>query len=173
MAAHCSGCARPWCVCAHFGWVKCREQIPSMGNHTWPYVTSLSRFHFQFWNRINKTFLFIIYSLHYKQKMTAEVQPLVQQAKFTVNMKNSTKEVTIMVKHGYKKKKVMSVNLKSFRLLKRVQKIHYCSKMWAFYFIESRLHLFFSNIKNVKLLQFKITVFYLIYFKILFLWWQS
>ncbi len=26
-------------VCVHFGWVKCRAQIPSMGYHTWPYVT--------------------------------------------------------------------------------------------------------------------------------------
>ncbi len=37
-----------WCVCVftavcvHFGWVKCRAQIPSMGHHTWPYVSSLS-----------------------------------------------------------------------------------------------------------------------------------
>ncbi len=30
------------CVCVHFGWVNCRAQIPSMGHHTWPYVTSLS-----------------------------------------------------------------------------------------------------------------------------------
>ncbi len=30
-------CSR--CVCVHFGWVKCRAQIPSMGHHTWPYVT--------------------------------------------------------------------------------------------------------------------------------------
>ncbi len=29
-------------VCVHFGWVKCRAQIPSMGHHTWPYVMSLS-----------------------------------------------------------------------------------------------------------------------------------
>ncbi len=29
-------------VCAHFGWVKCRAQIPSMGHHTWLYVMSLS-----------------------------------------------------------------------------------------------------------------------------------
>ncbi len=29
-------------VCVHFGWVNCRAQIPSMGHHTWPYVTSLS-----------------------------------------------------------------------------------------------------------------------------------
>ncbi len=29
-------------VCVHFGWDKCRAQILSMGNHTWPYVTSLS-----------------------------------------------------------------------------------------------------------------------------------
>ncbi len=29
-------------VCVHFGWDKCRAQIPSMGHHTWPYVTSLS-----------------------------------------------------------------------------------------------------------------------------------
>ncbi len=29
-------------VCVHFGWVKCRAQIPSMGYHTWPFVTSLS-----------------------------------------------------------------------------------------------------------------------------------
>ncbi len=28
-------------VYVHFGWVKCRAQIPSMGHHTWPYVTSL------------------------------------------------------------------------------------------------------------------------------------
>ncbi len=27
-------------VCVHFGWVNCRAQIPSMGNHTWPHVTS-------------------------------------------------------------------------------------------------------------------------------------
>ncbi len=27
------------CVCT---WVKCRARIPSMGHHTWPYVTSLS-----------------------------------------------------------------------------------------------------------------------------------
>ncbi len=25
---------------------KCRAQIPSMGNHTWLYITSLSLFHF-------------------------------------------------------------------------------------------------------------------------------
>ncbi len=35
-----------WCVftavCVHFGWVKCRAQIPSMGHHTWPYVTFTS-----------------------------------------------------------------------------------------------------------------------------------
>ncbi len=30
-----------YCVCA-LGWVKCRAQIPSMGHHTWPHVTSLS-----------------------------------------------------------------------------------------------------------------------------------
>ncbi len=28
-------------VCVHFGWVNCRAQIPSMGHHTWPHVTSL------------------------------------------------------------------------------------------------------------------------------------
>ncbi len=27
-------------VCVHFGWIKCRALIPSMGHHTWPYVTS-------------------------------------------------------------------------------------------------------------------------------------
>ncbi len=26
-------------VCVHFGWDKCRAQIPSMGHHTWPHVT--------------------------------------------------------------------------------------------------------------------------------------
>ncbi len=31
----------PGRVCAHFGWVKCRAQIPSMGHCTWSYVTSL------------------------------------------------------------------------------------------------------------------------------------
>ncbi len=29
-------------VCMHFGWVKCRAQIPSMGHHTWLHVNSLS-----------------------------------------------------------------------------------------------------------------------------------
>ncbi len=33
-------------VCVHFGWVICRANIPSMGHHTWPYVTSL---HFHVW----------------------------------------------------------------------------------------------------------------------------
>ncbi len=27
------------CVCA-LGWVKCRAQLPSMGHHTWPHVSS-------------------------------------------------------------------------------------------------------------------------------------
>ncbi len=35
-------------VCVHFGWVKCRAQIPSMGHHTWPHVTSLSLIEFAF-----------------------------------------------------------------------------------------------------------------------------
>ncbi len=29
-------------VCVHFGWVKCRARILSMGHHTWLYVMSLS-----------------------------------------------------------------------------------------------------------------------------------
>ncbi len=29
-------------VCVHLGWDKYRAQIPSMGHHTWSYVTSLS-----------------------------------------------------------------------------------------------------------------------------------
>ncbi len=29
-------------LCVHLRWVKCRAQIPSMGHHTWPDVTSLS-----------------------------------------------------------------------------------------------------------------------------------
>ncbi len=29
-------------VCVHFGWVKHRAQYPSIGHHTWLYVTSLS-----------------------------------------------------------------------------------------------------------------------------------
>ncbi len=37
-------CSR--CVCA-LGWVKCRAQIPSMGHHIWPHVTSL-HVHFSF-----------------------------------------------------------------------------------------------------------------------------
>ncbi len=32
-------------VCVHLGWVKCRAQIPSVGHHTWPDVTSLSLIH--------------------------------------------------------------------------------------------------------------------------------
>ncbi len=53
MAAHCSGCVFTvcmcslLCVCAH-GLVKCRAQIPGMGLHTWPHVTSLSLFTFTF-----------------------------------------------------------------------------------------------------------------------------
>ncbi len=31
------------CVCS-LGWVKCRAQIPSMGHHTWPHVTSFPSF---------------------------------------------------------------------------------------------------------------------------------
>ncbi len=31
-------------LCVHFGWVKCRAQIPSMGNNTWPHVPSLQLF---------------------------------------------------------------------------------------------------------------------------------
>ncbi len=45
MAAHCSVCVFT-AVCVHFGWVKCRAQIPSMGNRTWSYVTSLTFFCF-------------------------------------------------------------------------------------------------------------------------------
>ena len=47
MAAHCSGCVFTVCVCVHcsvcvhFGWVKCRARILSMGHHTWLNVTSL------------------------------------------------------------------------------------------------------------------------------------
>ncbi len=29
-------------VCVHFGWVKRRARIPSMGHHTWSYFTSLT-----------------------------------------------------------------------------------------------------------------------------------
>ncbi len=36
------GVCRLIAVCVHLGWVKCRAQIPSMGHHTWSYVTSLS-----------------------------------------------------------------------------------------------------------------------------------
>ncbi len=32
-----SGCV--FMVCVYFGWVNCRARIPSMGNHTWLYVT--------------------------------------------------------------------------------------------------------------------------------------
>ncbi len=41
MAAHSSGCVFT-AVNVHSGWVKCKAQIPSMGNHTLPHVTSLS-----------------------------------------------------------------------------------------------------------------------------------
>uniref|UniRef100_A0A9J8D7B5 DENN domain containing 4B n=1 Tax=Cyprinus carpio carpio TaxID=630221 RepID=A0A9J8D7B5_CYPCA len=52
MAAHCSGCVFTVCVCVHcsvcvhFGWVKCRALILSMGHHTWLNVTSLFFFTF-------------------------------------------------------------------------------------------------------------------------------
>ncbi len=46
-AAHCSGCVFTVCVCVHCCvcalWKgKCRARIPSVGQHTWPYVTPLS-----------------------------------------------------------------------------------------------------------------------------------
>ncbi len=48
MAAHCSGSVFTVCVftavCLHFGVVKCRAHIPSMGHHTWSYVMSLCHF---------------------------------------------------------------------------------------------------------------------------------
>ncbi len=28
-------------VCVHLGWIKCRAQILSMGNHTWPHVKKI------------------------------------------------------------------------------------------------------------------------------------
>ncbi len=44
LTAHCSGCVFT-AVCVHFGWVKYRARIQSMGHYTWSYVTSLSRSH--------------------------------------------------------------------------------------------------------------------------------
>ncbi len=41
------------CVCA-LGWVKCRAQIPSMGHHSWPHVTSFP-FSFQLFSIVNKS----------------------------------------------------------------------------------------------------------------------
>ncbi len=35
-------CVHGVCVCVHFGWVKCRAQVPNMGHHTWSNVMSLS-----------------------------------------------------------------------------------------------------------------------------------
>ncbi len=40
VCVHCCVCVHG--VCVHFGWVKCRARIPSMGHHTWLYVTTLS-----------------------------------------------------------------------------------------------------------------------------------
>ncbi len=37
------------CVCVCFGWVKCRAQIPSIGYHTWSYITSLCHKIFGLW----------------------------------------------------------------------------------------------------------------------------
>ncbi len=38
----CSRCVCVHGVCVHFGWVRCRAQVPRMGHHTWLYVTPLS-----------------------------------------------------------------------------------------------------------------------------------
>ncbi len=43
-------------VCVHFGWVKCRAQIPSMGHHTWSYVTSLHFFKLLHYHVNNKEY---------------------------------------------------------------------------------------------------------------------
>ncbi len=43
-------------VCVHFVWVKCRAQLPSMGNYTWPHVMSCHfccHFHFHWSHGIN------------------------------------------------------------------------------------------------------------------------
>ncbi len=41
MAAHCSGCVFTVCVCTLDG-LNTEHEFPSMGHHTWLYVTSLS-----------------------------------------------------------------------------------------------------------------------------------
>ncbi len=41
-------------MCVHFGWDKCRAQIPSMGHHTLLYVTSKN-------NNTNKKITFFAY----------------------------------------------------------------------------------------------------------------
>ncbi len=74
LAAHCSGCVFTVCVCVHYcvcalGWVKCRAQIPSMGHHTWPHVTSLSLIsHIQF--SIHYTIIWCLIPERLSVKMT-------------------------------------------------------------------------------------------------------
>ncbi len=60
-------CSR--CVCVHFGWVKCRAQIPRMGYHTWSYVTSLSLIHVNIY-KLYTFFLWIYTHFHYTWKQT-------------------------------------------------------------------------------------------------------
>ncbi len=66
MAAHCSGCVFT-AVRVHFGWVKCRALIPSMGHHTWPYVTSLSLFNSTDFNSVTQN-LWISYLENIEKK---------------------------------------------------------------------------------------------------------
>ncbi len=56
------------CVCVHFGWVKCRAQIPSMCHHTWPYVTSLSLY--CLWNACMDVLTNVLTSIYGKLKYT-------------------------------------------------------------------------------------------------------
>ncbi len=66
----CSQCVCFHC-CVHLGWVKCWALIPSMGHHTWSYVTSLFHYkrtphtqlsfgpHIELWT----AYLFSVYSM--------------------------------------------------------------------------------------------------------------
>ncbi len=54
------------CACALW-WVKCRALIPSMGHHTWPYVTSLSLFNSTDFNSVTQN-LWISYLENIEKK---------------------------------------------------------------------------------------------------------
>ncbi len=69
-----------YCVCA-LRWVKCKAQIPSMGHHTWPHITSLTTcIHFS--SLLN--FYFIFFKRKDDKKASEWYKPLHFKFKFVL-----------------------------------------------------------------------------------------